>query len=342
MPKEIAVFMMRGEPVHNSHLETIKIASKESDRVIVIFGSAGHARSIKNPFTYDERKSLLIKILKNEGIDNVVIDGTRDTIYADDKWVLRITSIVKSYTAEDDVVSIFGHNKDASSYYLKMFPSWKFVEVGALSDINATDIRNMFFSPSTNLTYIKHCVPSATLAFLEEFRKTDTYSDLVEEFRAVEKIKEEHARHKYKPISVTADAIVICKGHVLLVERKGPIGKGQLAFPGGYLNYDEGVEKCAIRELKEETNIDIPDSVLIAGIFNRTLFDHPSRSVRGRIITHAYAIKLTCGSLPAVKASDDAVAAKWVAFDKVDLSTMFEDHYEIFEDVLCKMKKEQE
>ncbi|HMM22475.1 MAG TPA: NUDIX domain-containing protein [Selenomonadales bacterium] len=48
-------------------------------------------------------------------------------------------------------------------------------------------------------------------------------------------------------------------GKVLLACRKGSHGSGEYAFPGGHLEYMEGFEECARREVLEECGIEIDD-----------------------------------------------------------------------------------
>lgn len=54
---------------------------------------------------------------------------------------------------------------------------------------------------------------------------------------------------------VGVGVIVVRDGRVLLGRRRGSHGSGSWAFPGGNLEFGEGVEACARRELSEETGL---------------------------------------------------------------------------------------
>jgi 8-oxo-dGTP diphosphatase len=62
------------------------------------------------------------------------------------------------------------------------------------------------------------------------------------------------------PISMGAAVLIIKDNCILLGKRKSDIGQGLYGLPGGHLDEGETIEECAVREIKEETNLDI-DSI---------------------------------------------------------------------------------
>lgn len=133
--------------------------------------------------------------------------------------------------------------------------------------------------------------------------------------------------YEYPRASVTADAVLFAEKDgqvlVLLIQRGNEPYKGHWAFPGGFLNMDETVERCAERELEEETGI-VLSGMQLVGVYSDV-----ERDPRGRVITAAYTAMTT---MPEAKAADDAAAAKWWPLDA--LPKLAFDHARILEDAM--------
>jgi bifunctional NMN adenylyltransferase/nudix hydrolase len=140
----------------------------------------------------------------------------------------------------------------------------------------------------------------------------------------------------YPRIDVTVDAVVLYNDHILLIQRDRNPGAGLWALPGGFLEADELTPVGAIRELKEETNIDCSPDYLRRCILTSHVFEDVYRSSRGRTITHAYFFILTgfADAKPVVEAKDDARDVRWVHLDDYKQNyekNMFEDHANIID-----------
>lgn len=330
------VFIGRFQPVHVAHLAIIEQAASLADQLIIIVGSARQPRTYKNPFTSAERESMISDVilgsdrLSQSGCSIHVAHNT-DSMYNDQAWASRVQEIVQNLTSPGDNVGIIGYEKDESSFYLRMFPQWKFQDVGLIEPLDATNVRDLYFRKGANMKFLESVLPGEVAHFFTEFMQTPEYEQIIAEREFVAKYKKQFEGLAYPPVFVTADAVVICSGHVLMIKRRAEPGKGLWALPGGFLdvNTDKSVKDAAVRELKEETSIKLPTQMLYGCIEDSKVFDAINRSARGRTITHAFKFILPDGELPKVKGTDDAEKAQWVPIAAVQPEDCFEDHYDI-------------
>ena len=125
--------------------------------------------------------------------------------------------------------------------------------------------------------------------------------------------------------AVTADCIVFsADGKVLLIERGNEPCKGKWAFPGGFMNIDETAEAAAVRELREETGIELDE----CDIFQVGAYSTVDRDPRERVVTIAFFAEVERPMK--VTGRDDAAQAKW--FKLSELPPLAFDHAEILED----------
>ena len=153
---DLAVFIGRFQPFHKGHLHNIIQALKFSDRILINIGSSFNAPNIKNPFTFEQRKQMIKSDLEAVEIDlsRIVIEPLADYYYQEEKWQQALRQNVSKHSKITDKVAIVGHEKDASSYYLKSFAEWGFIPVDNYKSYNATDFRKEYYNGNILINYM--------------------------------------------------------------------------------------------------------------------------------------------------------------------------------------------
>jgi len=344
--KSLSVFIGRFQPPHKAHLQIIREALKHSEKVLILIGSSYRPSDIKNPFSHQMREAMIRSCFAPEE-NRLLFDYISDHPYNDLAWVKNVQDAVdNAYQrafgwVDKPIIKLIGHHKDHSSYYLDIFPSFEQIEVGHIHGMDSTTIRELYFAGKDawkfeNRKKIEQFVNEPVMKMMTGYMETFGYDRLVKEYEFVRNYKLQWANSPYPPTFVTADAVVTCLGHVLLVVRGASPGEGLLALPGGFVGQYETVKDCALRELQEETKIKVPPAILRSSIVKENRYDHPRRSTRGRTITTAFHFDLHERTLPKVKGSDDAAKAKWVPLNQFIRmqDQMYEDHYSIVTDLL--------
>ena len=109
---------------------------------------------------------------------------------------------------------------------------------------------------------------------------------------------------------------------IVLIERKySPVG---FALPGGFVEIGETVEEAVIREMKEETNLD----VVILRQFR--VYSDPNRDPR----FHTVSVVFECVARGEPKGADDAKVARVFPYDGIPLDKLVFDHSRILSDYL--------
>ena len=123
---------------------------------------------------------------------------------------------------------------------------------------------------------------------------------------------------EYRQPALTVDVIVEHEGRVLLIKRNNePLG---YALPGGFVDYGESLEDAAIREAKEETDLD----VTLVRQFHA--YSDPDRDPRA----HSVTIVFVARAEGTPKGGDDADEAAFFPLDA--LPDLAFDHARILDD----------
>lgn len=327
---KLAVYILRGQPFHNAHLDTIKIAATISEKVLIILGSAQESRTLKNPFTVSERKAMVIDAIQT--IDtkaDFYTDHIRDYLYDNTEWANGIKELAHHLEKDDNKIVLVGHDKDESTFYMTMFKDWHLHAIDNLhNQLNASDIRELYFEVEEHYHIIEKLVPETTLSFLKEFRETAAYEEIMEFQDFIYDFKKPYIPLPYGILFNTVDLVITCKNKVGLITRGNHPFKGKLALPGGFINVGESSLRACLRECEEETGLVISESQ----ISGHHVFEHPKRDPRGHFTTFAYWIELDA-ELPLI-GQDDAVHADYYDLEEITPEMVAGDHYDIIQHFL--------
>jgi 8-oxo-dGTP diphosphatase len=131
------------------------------------------------------------------------------------------------------------------------------------------------------------------------------------------------AVEKYRNPLPTVDIIIELEGGTVLIRRKNP--PFGWALPGGFVNYGESLEEAALREAKEETNLDV-ELVSQLGAYSE-----PSRDPRQHTISVVF-----IGRAEGVpRAADDAAEVKVFTRSSLPKDLAF-DHGKILQDYFAR------
>ncbi len=134
-----------------------------------------------------------------------------------------------------------------------------------------------------------------------------------------------------KVADLTADiAVLRADSRLLLIRRRDEPFKGHWALPGGFFEVGETPLQAALRELREETSIEVG-----AGHMRQfRAYGGPHRDPRGPVLS---VVHYTCVTVETeAKPQDDAVECQWFSFDDLPRDLAF-DHGEIIHELLSSL-----
>jgi bifunctional NMN adenylyltransferase/nudix hydrolase len=288
-------------------------------------------------------------------VDNkrVVFYPLRDYPYSNSRWQYQVQHIVEGDVPGENQITLYGNDKDESSFYLKLFPRWSRAETKIVSapgrhkNLSSTEIRERIFTQDIGSLTTKY-LSEANINWLNSWTDSLQGQNILEEKQWVDNFKKPYKDLPYGIIFQTVDCLITWRGLVLLGKRRSMPGKGLWAIPGGYVNQGESLEDAAIRELVEETRTRVYMNTKSgrkrlrfdpSWIVSSRTFDHPSRSRRGRIITTAYHWKIPDHYEILHEADDDLQKTQFFpvnhVLDNMNLQ-MFEDHQHIVANMLLR------
>jgi 8-oxo-dGTP diphosphatase len=123
-------------------------------------------------------------------------------------------------------------------------------------------------------------------------------------------------------------ALIFEGDRILLVERGREPLKGQWSLPGGGVETGERLEEALIREVREETGLDVePEQVAV--IFERIIPDQEGQPEYHYLLVD-FLCKIRGGIL---RAGDDSNAAAWFSLDELPALTLTDGTLDVIQRV---------
>lgn len=174
------IYIGRFQPVHFGHLHIIQKALLQAEKLIILLGSSQESRTLKNIWTAEERIKMFQSALNADELKKICFIPIED-IPNDEIWKQYIQNKINKVIGEKSPsIGLIGHTKDESSYYLKLFPQWDYLEVENYQNISATPLRKRFLAGETTFPEI----PNNVLNQMLEWKNTPDFHRLRRDFTA--------------------------------------------------------------------------------------------------------------------------------------------------------------
>lgn len=123
--------------------------------------------------------------------------------------------------------------------------------------------------------------------------------------------------------------VIIRRGkEICLVQRKFPPKVGQWTLPTGFMEWDESIQETAVREVAEETGLEVELTGLYAAKTGILPPDQP-------VLVVFFEARETGGEL---QAGDDADAVEFFSLDKLPAQIAFATHRDVLNELTLREK----
>jgi len=259
MEQKIWFFITRCQPgFHDGHIDSINEAIDAGmTKIIIGVGSADKEFTKDNPFTYDERKTMiefsLEKIRPDIEIEIYPIPHSNDS----NQWKNYILNNIPEfhYIISSNPMVQEGF-KDTDKIYF---------HTSVTTNTRASIIRNKI--SMGDYEYLYTVLPTKVVDYLKEIQSFERLRDIFQD-------------EKVTP-NIVVDA-VLCdeEWKLVLIQRKNT--PQWIALPGWFVKYGESTQQACVRKAKEETGADIKIKRLI------WIYDNLGRDIRDHNISAVY------------------------------------------------------
>lgn len=340
---DAGLMLGRFELVTEGHLAGVMAMAATSRLGVVGTGSVNQSRDTRNPWTFEERREMWEAAIPLEILPRIRFFGQED-LGNRLRWASavehRMTRILSEERIDADraAIGLFGHRKDATTFYLDDFPAYILEQLPNVEGINASDLRETYFRMADFEEWAHSAagrVPAGVVDWLRGFRRDPAYARLAEEASRLDAMLAPWARRTEQDgsgppqdvIFTDAAAVVVQGNRVLMTRRPSFPGKDLWELPSGRLEMREEPMAAAMRLVGARTGLDVSATQLRKAYRDTWMRTDPYRTTRGREILMPSVFLLTptprgrdaeerrrSMALPRVKAGGDV---RFFTFDEI-------------------------
>ena len=157
----------RFQPFHLGHLEAVLFGLSKVDMLFIGIGSSNKSHQIRNPFTADERKEMIVTSLSDKILKQISIQYIPDS-NDHSKWTHSIDEIIPEY----DVV--FSNDDFTHKLFGKRGKNVISVELKSRKNLSGSNIRQMILTDEN----WQELVPDGTRNILLKINAKNRLEDL--------------------------------------------------------------------------------------------------------------------------------------------------------------------
>ncbi len=167
---QTALFIGRFQPFHLGHLDALKQALAENDRVIIGIGSSEENYVEENPFTAGERFEMIENTLKAEGIpcEKYIIIPVRN-IENFSLWASHVKLLCPPFQ------KLYSGSHIVKELFEKHAPDIEIIDVKMNLNVNATEVRDKILAEDSSW---EELVPKSVAEYLKEKNTHDRLKDI--------------------------------------------------------------------------------------------------------------------------------------------------------------------
>jgi len=273
--------------LHQGHIDLINSVVDVSERVIVFLGVSPLKGTRGNPLDFRARKEMI-----QEAYPDLDALSIKDCS-SDEVWSANLDEEIKALIGPSSTVALYGSRDAFIEHYVGNYPT---VELRQEVYISGSEIRKQI---------------SHTTTPTRDFRAGAIWN----------------SQNLYSNPILTVDIAIFDspdRKSLLLGRKKG---ESLFRFIGGHVDNSETLEQAAVREVREETGIDVGGTSALNYLGSHVIEDWRYRGEKNNILTAFFSCTRVFGR---PSPNDDIEQLRWFYYDKSLIGNIVTEHKELF------------